>query len=73
MVPQFASVFTDLGSRLNGGAAFVLARRSIVDIPTAAIAIVTFAALTKLKKAPEPLVILAAGAVGLVVKAVTSL
>jgi hypothetical protein len=43
-----------------------------VDIPTAVIAVVTFGVLLKLKKAPEPVVILAAGAVGLVVKAVSS-
>ncbi len=71
-VKAFVAGVTAAAAGAIGGAAFVLARRSIVDIPTAAIAILTFAALTKLKKAPEPVVILAAGAVGLVVKAVTS-
>ena len=46
------------------GAAFVLGQRAIVDIPTAAICVVTLAVLFRFKKAPEPLVILAAGAVG---------
>ena len=71
-VKAFVAGVTAAAAGAIGGAAFVLARRSIVDIPTAAIAILTFAALTKLKKAPEPVVILAAGAVGLVVKAVAS-
>jgi chromate transporter len=49
------------------GAAFVLGKRAIYDVPTALIAIVAFAALFKLKKAPEPLLIGAAGVVGFVV------
>ena len=71
-VKAFVAGVTAAAAGAIGGAAFVLARRSIVDLPTAAIAILTFGALTKLKKAPEPVVILAAGAVGLAVKAVTS-
>src|SRR6184192_3160480 len=46
------------------GAAYILARRSLVDLPTAIIAIATLALLLAIKKIPEPLVILAAGAVG---------
>jgi len=71
-VKAFVAGVTAAAAGAIGGAAFVLARRSIVDVPTAVIAILTFAALTKLKRAPEPVVILAAGAVGLVVKAVAS-
>jgi chromate transporter len=48
----------------------VLARRSIVDVPTVLIFLVTLGVLVKTKKAPEPLVILAAGAVGLLLKTV---
>jgi chromate transporter len=47
------------------GAAFVLGKRAIVDLPTVLIALATLAVLAKLKKVPEPLVILAAGVVGL--------
>jgi chromate transporter len=71
-VKAFVAGVTAAAAGAIGGAAFVLARRSIVDIPTAVIAVLTFGALLKLKKAPEPAVILAAGAVGLVVKAVAS-
>ncbi len=47
------------------GAAFVLGKRAIIDVSTVLIALATLAVLSKIKKAPEPLVILAAGAVGL--------
>ena len=46
------------------GAAYILARRSLVDTPTAIIAIVTLAVLMATKKVPEPVVILSAGVVG---------
>ena len=48
-----------------GGAAIVLGRRAIVDVPTTAVAVATLLVLLKLKKVPEPLVIVAAGLVGL--------
>jgi len=50
------------------GAAFVLGKRAIYDVPTVLIAALTLAALLKLKKAPEPLVIVAAGVVGLLLR-----
>lgn len=46
------------------GAAFILARRSLIDISTVAIAVITLAVLMFTKKVPEPLAILAAGVVG---------
>jgi chromate transporter len=50
-----------------GGAAIVLGRRAIYDVPTVLIAVLTFAVLFKLKKVPEPLVIALAGLVGFLV------
>ncbi len=50
------------------GAVFVLGRKSIVDIPTALIAIVTASILWKTKKVPEPVLILAAALIGLAIK-----
>ena len=47
------------------GAAYILARRSLVDLPTVLIAVVTFVVLTWTKKIPEPLLIAAAGAIGM--------
>lgn len=49
------------------GAAYILARRSLVDVPTVAIGIVTLTVLMSTKKVPEPVVILSAGAVGVLV------
>jgi chromate transporter len=48
-----------------GGAAIVLGRRAITDVPTIAIALGTLLVLLKLKKVPEPLVIIAAGLIGI--------
>ena len=46
------------------GAAFLLGKRSLVDVPTILLAVATFA-LLQFKRIPEPLLILAAGVVGL--------
>lgn len=47
------------------GSVVVLAQRSIIDIPTIAIALATAALLWKVKNVKEPLVILAAAALGI--------
>ena len=47
------------------GAAYILARRSLIDIPTLIIGIVTLTVLMLTKKIPEPVMILAAGIAGL--------
>jgi chromate transporter len=49
------------------GAAIVLGKRALLDIPTILICLATLGVIVRFKKAPEPLVILAAGAIGLVV------
>ena len=49
------------------GAVFVIAKRSIIDIPTVLIAVVTILLLWKFKKLPEPIVVIAAAAVGLII------
>lgn len=48
------------------GSVIVIAKRSIIDIPTALIALITVALLWKFKKLQEPIVIAAAAAAGLV-------
>ena len=50
------------------GAAFVLGRRALIDVTTVAIAVATYLIFTRFKKVPEPLVILAAGAAGLLLR-----
>jgi chromate transporter len=47
------------------GAAYILARRSLIDLPTVITGLITLTVLMFTKKIPEPIVILAAGAVGL--------
>ena len=50
------------------GAAGILSRRALVDLPTVLIAVITFAALVLLKRVPEPVLILIAGAAGVVLR-----
>ncbi|MNT41737.1 Chromate transport protein [compost metagenome] len=49
------------------GAVFVLAKRSIVDVPTILLALGTIALLLKFKKLPEPVIITGAALIGLAV------
>lgn len=51
-----------------GGAAFVLGRRAIFDVPTILIAVATLGLVFRFKKVPEPLVIVAAGLAGLALR-----
>jgi chromate transporter len=48
------------------GSVIVIAKRSIIDIPTAIIALITIALLWKFKKLQEPVIIAAAAAAGLI-------
>lgn len=50
------------------GAVLVLGKRTLTDVPTIVIAVITAAILFRYKKLQEPLVILAAAAVGIVLK-----
>jgi chromate transporter len=50
------------------GAAYILARRSLTDVPTVVIAVITFVILTATKKIPEPVLILVAGVIGMVLR-----
>jgi chromate transporter len=49
------------------GSVIVIARRSIIDIPTILMALVTIALLWKFKKLQEPVVVAAAAVIGLIV------
>jgi chromate transporter len=46
-------------------AAVILGKRAIMDIPTVITGLFTFVALLKVRKTPEPVLILAAGGIGL--------
>ncbi|MBI1818143.1 MAG: chromate transporter [Deltaproteobacteria bacterium] len=67
-VKAFVDGVTAAATGAIAGAAFVLGRRAIVDVPTALIGVVTLLALVYARRVPEPVVILAAGVVGLLVK-----
>jgi chromate transporter len=66
-VKAFVDGVTAAATGAIAGAAFVLGRRAIVDVPTALILAATLVVLWRVRKLPEPVVILAAGAVGLAV------
>jgi chromate transporter len=66
-VKAFVAGVTAAATGAIAGAAVVLGRRAIVDVPTAAIALATLALLTWARRVPEPLVIVAAGIVGLAI------
>jgi chromate transporter len=61
----FVNGVTAAATGAIAGAAFVLGRRALVDIPSILVALVTLGVLIQLRKIPEPLVIVAAGVVGL--------
>ncbi|HJW09877.1 MAG TPA: chromate transporter [Holophagaceae bacterium] len=65
VVKAFVDGVTSAAIGAIAGAAIVLGRRSLVDLPTAAIALAALVALWRLPKLPEPLVIAAAGLAGL--------
>ncbi len=67
-VKAFVAGVTAAAAGALAGAAYVLGRRAIIDLPTAAIGLATLALLIKTRKLPEPLLILAAGAVGLLLR-----
>jgi chromate transporter len=49
------------------GSVIVIAKRSIIDIPTALIAVATIALLWKFKKLQEPIIVAAAAVIGLII------
>jgi chromate transporter len=54
------------------GAAFVLGRRAISDVPTVLIALAALGLLTKFKKIQEPVLIVAAGVLGCLLRGITA-
>lgn len=67
-IKAFVDGVTAAATGAIAGAAFVLGKRAIIDIPTALIAVGTVLALVYAKKLPEPLVILLAGLLGWALK-----
>jgi len=67
-VKAFVAGVTAAAAGAIAGAAVVLGRRAIVDVPTAAVGAVTVVLLIKAKKIPEPILIIAAGVAGLILQ-----
>jgi chromate transporter len=67
-VKAFVSGVTAAATGAIAGAVFVLGKRAIVDVPTVLIGAVALGVILTTKKAPEPVVILVAGVVGVVLK-----
>ena len=67
-VRAFVDGVTAAATGAIAGTAFVLGRRAIIDVTTVIIAVATWLVFTRFKKIPEPLVILAAGIVGMVLR-----
>jgi chromate transporter len=65
-VRAFVDGVTAAATGAIAGAAFVLGRRAIIDLPTALIFLVTFTILRTTKKIPDPILIVLAGIVGLI-------
>ncbi|CAN7491821.1 chromate transporter [Paenibacillus sp. LjRoot153] len=66
-IVHFVTGVTAAASGAIAGAVFVLGKRSIVDIPTLIFALVTLFLLWKVKKASEPVIVLGAAIMGLIV------
>jgi chromate transporter len=67
-VKAFVDGVTAAATGAIAGAAFVLGRRALIDVPTVLIALITVGLLLKFKKIQEPLLIAAAGVVGMLLK-----
>jgi chromate transporter len=67
-IRAFVEGVTAAATGAIAGAAFVLGRRAITDGSTVAIALVTLAIAVRFKRVPEPVLILLAGIVGVLIK-----
>jgi chromate transporter len=67
-VKAFVDGVTAAATGAIAGAAFVLGRRAIIDVPTAVILAAVLIVQWRLRKIPEPLVIAAAGLIGLALR-----
>jgi chromate transporter len=63
-IKSFVDGVTAAATGAIGGAAFVLGKRALVDGPTVILCIATLAMIVKVRRVPEPVVIVAAGAIG---------
>jgi chromate transporter len=67
-IRAFVDGVTSAATGAIAGAAFVLSKQAIIDLPTALVALGTLGLLLGVKKVPEPAVILVAGAIGILLR-----
>src|SRR5678816_3437098 len=71
-VHAFVEGVTAAATGAIGGAAIVLGRRAITDVGATLICGGVFAVLAKTRRIPEPLIIVCAGAIGLLVRGISA-
>jgi chromate transporter len=69
-IKAFVDGVTAAAAGAIAGAAFVLGRRALYDVPTVLIAIVSIGLLVRFKKLQEPALIVAAGILGVAIKSI---
>jgi chromate transporter len=67
-IRAFVQGVTAAATGAIAGAAFVLGRRAVVDAATLALTVTTLVVLWRLRKVPEPLVVVLAGIAGVVIR-----
>ena len=67
-IKAFVDGVTAAATGAIAGAVFVLGRRALVDATTVAVALVTLLVLVRFRRVPEPLIIVIAGALGILAK-----
>ena len=67
-ISAFVEGVTAAATGAIAGAAVVVGRRAIVDLPTIALASATFVVVWKVRRIPEPVIILVAGIIGWLLK-----
>ena len=70
-VKAFVNGVTAAATGAIAGAAFILGRRAVFDVPTALICLATLLVLVRVKGVSEPVIILASGVIGIVIKSAT--
>lgn len=69
-INAFVTGVTAAATGAIAGAGFVLGKRALIDLPTWLICAVTLLLISKVKKLPEPVVILGAGVLGFAIHAI---
>ncbi|MBI3770746.1 MAG: chromate transporter [Deltaproteobacteria bacterium] len=72
-VKAFVNGVTAAATGAIAGAAFILGRRAVIDVPTLLICLTTLLILVRVKAISEPVIILASGVIGIVIKSTMGL